>query len=132
MYLRILKIALLVSLCSSLRAEIILPAVLSNNMVLQHNSEVKLWGWKTTRPNGESITILFKQFLPEVPFLDRMGYTFPNCVFTMVITSLLEGKGKYADKVLAIGSFNFRTGPVFNTGAIGICILFMILYILFQ
>lgn len=52
-YLRIFILALFFNLGSSVRAEIVLPAILSDNMVLQKESEVKLWGWKTTWPNGE-------------------------------------------------------------------------------
>jgi sialate O-acetylesterase len=35
------------------KAEILLPSILSDNMVLQQNSEVKLWGWKTLRTADE-------------------------------------------------------------------------------
>lgn len=44
---------LLLGLLLPAQAEIFLPSILSDNMVLQQNSTVKLWGWKTTKPNGE-------------------------------------------------------------------------------
>ncbi len=96
--------------------------------------------WKKTTPNAALvgglatfvISIIFKQLLPEIPFLDRMGYTFLICAFLMIIASLLEGRGKDAENALIIGNFNFKTGPVFNVGAIGICIILTVLYILFQ
>lgn len=46
-------LVLLLLLPQFLMAEIFLPSILSDNMVLQQNSTVKLWGWKTIKPNGE-------------------------------------------------------------------------------
>ncbi len=96
--------------------------------------------WKKTTPNAALVgglttfiaSILFKQFLPDIPFLDRMGYTFLICLLLMIITSLAEDRGKDSIKALSIGSFNFKTGPVFNIGAVGICVILTVLYIIFQ
>lgn len=43
---------LILSSIKTLKAEIILPSVISDHMVLQQNQEVKLWGW-TTNTNEE-------------------------------------------------------------------------------
>lgn len=71
-YLRLFILALFVNLGSSLRAEIVLPAILSDNMVLQQKSEVKLWGWKTTKPNGE-IRIICSWSKDTVKTTAKMG-----------------------------------------------------------
>lgn len=43
---------LLLSFNNTLKAEIILPSIISDHMVLQQNQEVKIWGW-TTYTNEE-------------------------------------------------------------------------------
>ncbi|OEK05406.1 sodium/sugar symporter [Roseivirga misakiensis] len=96
--------------------------------------------WKKTTPNAALVgglatfiaSILFKQFMDHVPFLDRMGYVFLICCVLMIVTSLLEGKGQPSSKALTIGNFNFKTSPAFNIGAVGICIILTVLYIVFQ
>ena len=96
--------------------------------------------WKKTTPNAALIggigtflfSVLFQQFLPEVPFLDRMGYVFLICSILMVISSLIEGRGYDSNKAINLIDFNFKTSRVFNLGAVAICIILTVLYILFQ
>ena len=96
--------------------------------------------WKKTTPNAALVggvgtfvfSILFKQFFSGVPFLDRMGYVFLICAALMVVVSLFEGKGENSKKAIILGDFNFKTERVFNAGAIAICIILTVLYILFQ
>ena len=45
----LLLIAALFGAAALSTAEVRLPAVLGDNMVLQRNTEVKLWGWSTPR-----------------------------------------------------------------------------------
>lgn len=52
----ILVTALLLIIVDNIDAEIFLPAVLSNNMVLQQHSEVKLWGKANKKTNVKIIT----------------------------------------------------------------------------
>lgn len=96
--------------------------------------------WKKTTANAALVgglttfagSVLIQQLLPAVPFLDRMGYVFLICVLFMVITSWAEGKGVAHKKALTLANFNFKTDAVFNMGALGICIILTVLYILFQ
>jgi sialate O-acetylesterase len=51
-----LLFAALVSLCSPARAEVRLPHVFGDNMVLQRDKPVKVWGWAD---KGEKVTVAF-------------------------------------------------------------------------
>lgn len=48
---------LLASTCMSLIADVKLPTIFSNNMMLQRDAEVKVWGWADA---GEKVTVSFK------------------------------------------------------------------------
>jgi len=96
--------------------------------------------WKKTTPNAALVggigtflfSILFKQFLPNIPFLDRMGYVFLICAALMIIVSKVEGKGANNKKAMDMKEFDFSTSKSFNVGAIAICIILTVLYILLQ
>jgi sialate O-acetylesterase len=49
-----LILALLLGVMSQVRANVSLPAIFGNHMVLQQNAEVKMWGWAKT---GEEVTV---------------------------------------------------------------------------
>ena len=57
---KILKLSLLLSLffCLSIQAQIRLPKLISDNIILQRDQVVKIWGWAS--PN-EKITVLFNK-----------------------------------------------------------------------
>ena len=96
--------------------------------------------WRKTTPNAALVggigtflfSILIKQFIPGMPFLDRMGYVFLICAGLMVIVSMVEGKGKDAKNSMNLKEFDFTTSKVFNVGSIAICIILTVLYILLQ
>ena len=44
-----LRLLFLVSLSLPLRAEVTLPAIIGDHMVLQQNTDVAVWGWAKTR-----------------------------------------------------------------------------------
>ena len=46
---RLFLVLALLSAAVMMKAEVRLPAVLGDNMVLQRNSEVNIWGWATPR-----------------------------------------------------------------------------------
>ena len=48
-------LTILLLLAHSARAEVTLPSIFSDNMVLQRNDKVLLWGWSDT---GEEITVV--------------------------------------------------------------------------
>ena len=96
--------------------------------------------WKKTTPKAALVggvstflfSILFKQFLEEVPFIDRMGYVFLICTALMIAVSLFDGKGADSKKAIIMKDFDFKTSRSFNAGAIALCIILTVLYILFQ
>jgi solute:Na+ symporter, SSS family len=89
-------------------------------------SDSALWAAILTIP----LSFLMKWLTPTIPFLDRMGYVFLILVGVIVVISLLQRKGK--DKnAIDFETSMFRTDTAFNIGAIGICALLSILYILF-
>jgi SSS family solute:Na+ symporter len=72
-----------------------------------------------------------KWLLPDVPFLDRMGWVFLVLVAVMVIISLLDPTGKDNPKAMQVDTAAFRTSPVFAIGALLITGLLAALYIVF-
>lgn len=54
---KVLLVFLTLSFAYSIQADILLPKILSDNMVLQRNKPITLWGWGSV---NESVTILFK------------------------------------------------------------------------
>lgn len=51
---KIISLLLLLSIVFSVYAELSLPAIFGNNMMLQQNTEVKIWGWAN---KGQTVTI---------------------------------------------------------------------------
>ena len=76
-----------------------------------------------------SLVFKFVESLEKIPFLDRMGYSFLILSLIMVAASLSKPQTE-EDKAKSIQiSFNlFKTGPVFNIGAIVILIALVFLY----
>ncbi len=60
-----------------------------------------------------------------------MGYTFLIILFVILIISYIEGKGKVDKKGIRLATGLFKTGPVFNIGAIVICTILVVLYTVF-
>ncbi len=99
------------------------------------------------------VAIAFKFGAPDVPFLDRMGYTFLILSAVMIVISRLDNKqgddikainlsdSLDSDASLAKGTIDhpkagkghslFYTDPVFNISAIGICLILIVLYTAF-
>lgn len=78
------------------------------------------------------LSILFDVLIPDMPFMNRVGYSFLILSVVMVVVSLMEnrkkgdsGKGIEFDKGL------FKTGPVFNGSAIIIMGILAALYAIF-
>jgi len=73
------------------------------------------------------ISLLFKIFLPEVPFMNRVGYVFLLCVAVAVIVSLLEAPGRHP-KAVRVGEIDFATRPGFNAGSAAVTAILIGLY----
>ncbi len=94
--------------------------------------------WKRTSTNAALAAVIlsiplstaFKFLWPTLPFLDRMGLSFLILAGIMIVISLLENKG--ADKyAIHIEKGLFKTGPIFNIGALAIIGLLAVIYAVF-
>ncbi|BDD12262.1 transporter (plasmid) [Fulvitalea axinellae] len=82
--------------------------------------------WKKTTSNGAlaaailsiPMSYLFMYFLPEVPFMDRMGYTFLILSAITVLISLIEGSKGLESKGIHFTGDMFKTSAKFNIGAL--------------
>jgi SSS family solute:Na+ symporter len=63
------------------------------------------------------LSLAFKIWLPEMPFMDRVGVVFLLCMALGVALSLLQ-RSPSEDKIVRLGDVSFRTGAGFNIGAI--------------
>jgi solute:Na+ symporter, SSS family len=95
--------------------------------------------WKRTTANAAliaalsaiPISICFDQFMPHVPFLNAMGYSFIILVSIMVVVSLLDPKSKNNPKGLEIDSSMFKVSQGFAFGALLVTGILTALYIAF-
>jgi len=70
---------------------------------------------------------LFKFLLPEVPFLDRMGYVFLISLFIIWLFAKIENKPE-SPKVIQLEKSMFSTSKGFKWGAAIIVIILIVLY----
>lgn len=72
---------------------------------------------------------LFKFVLPNVPFLDRMGYVFLICLFIIWLFAKIENKPE-SPKVIQLDKTMFTTSKGFKWGAAIIVLILIVLYAL--
>ena len=84
-----------------------------------------VWAAILTIPSGFAM----KWLIPTLPFLDRMGIIFLFLCSVMIIISLIEKK--VSKNTVELKLSMFRTETSFNIGAIGICAILAVLYLLF-
>lgn len=85
-----------------------------------------VWAAIFTIPTG----FLLRWLFPALPFLDRMGIVFLILCAIMVVISLYESSGDDPNAI-EYKTDMFRTNTTFNVGAIGICAILAVLYLLF-
>ncbi|MFT4076914.1 MAG: sodium/solute symporter [Asticcacaulis sp.] len=68
--------------------------------------------------------------LPDMPFLNRVGWVFWISSFTCVGVSLLT-KEPASDAVVDLSRINFKTSRAFNLAALGVLILLTVIYAIF-
>lgn len=79
-----------------------------------------------------SLVFKFVPFLEDIPFLDRMGYSFLILSGIMVAMSLAKPQTEEErQKSIDIHPTLFKTGPVFNIGAMAIIAAIVVLYTIF-
>ncbi|WP_026967171.1 sodium/sugar symporter [Algoriphagus terrigena] len=95
--------------------------------------------WKKTTSNAALVgaalsiplSVVLKIALPELPFIDRMGYVFLILAALMIIISLVEGKGKDHPNSIDVNADLFKTSTGFKIGAILIVGIIAALYTIF-
>ena len=87
------------------------------------NANAALWVAILTIP----LAVLFKILFPDIPWLDSMGIIFLILCAVMILISKLDENRKQKNAI-DINRKLFKTGPVFNIGAIGIFLIMAILY----
>lgn len=72
------------------------------------------------------LSILFKAFLPSLPFMDRVGLVFLLCT---VIAIVISHMGKQAtDKAIDVNSISFKTSSGFNISGVIVALILVALY----
>ncbi|MEC8787463.1 MAG: sodium transporter, partial [Pseudomonadota bacterium] len=92
--------------------------------------------WKKTTANGGLLaalgsfvlSIVFRQFWPELPFIDRVGLVFLLCVALAVVVSLLEKKG-VSENAVDLNEVPLKNTSGFNVASIAVVILTAAFYI---
>jgi SSS family solute:Na+ symporter len=95
--------------------------------------------WKRTTSNAAlagallsiPLSTLIKFTMPEMPFLDRMGWIFVIIIAIMVIMTVLDPRSKNNPKGLDVDASMFKTSGGFAVGAILICGILAALYTVF-
>lgn len=86
--------------------------------------------WKKTTANGGLVAALgsaaascyFWMFVPDLPFMDRVGVVFLIGLVLAIAVSLLENKGEHPNAVDMEG-IDFSTSSSFNISAIAVCLI---------
>jgi solute:Na+ symporter, SSS family len=73
------------------------------------------------------LSILFKLFWPELPFMDRVGLVFLLCVAIAVVITLFGGTREQPNAI-HLDDIDFSTSGSFNMLAIGVCLILIALY----
>ena len=74
-----------------------------------------------------ALSFVFFKFLPEVPFMDRVGIVFISCLVLPAIVVLIQAKGDQDDAV-DLDDISFKTASSFNVSAIGVVLILAALY----
>ena len=74
-----------------------------------------------------ALSYLFKQFAPDIPFLDRMMIVFLISLALAVVISLARPAGREANRI-RMDDVDFRTSPGFNIGGVGVILILIALY----
>jgi len=73
------------------------------------------------------LSILFKEFYPSLPFMDRVGLVFLLCAILAIIVTYAAG-GKDQEKAIDLKGINFKTEPVYNIACAGVVVVLVAFY----
>jgi len=74
-----------------------------------------------------ALSLAFKVYLPEMPFMDRVGVVFAACLALGVLMSFVQRRAG-DEKVIALGGISFYTGFGFNVCAVLLTAILILLY----
>jgi solute:Na+ symporter, SSS family len=74
-----------------------------------------------------ALSLAFKIYLPDMPFMDRVGIVFLLCIGLGVALSLLQRPSR-DDQIVDLAGISFRTGVGFNIGAVILTAILVFLY----
>ncbi len=91
--------------------------------------------WKRATETGALVaavgslifSTLYRVFLPQIPFMNRIGYVFLICLALMVTVSLAD-KRKPQTSTIDVSGINFSTGAAYNIAAVLIVAILVALY----
>jgi SSS family solute:Na+ symporter len=63
------------------------------------------------------VSTVFAIFLPQVPFLERMGWAFAICLILAVTASLIEWR-KTRTSTIDVSGIDYSTGAIYNVAAV--------------
>ncbi|MEP6786547.1 MAG: sodium/sugar symporter [Sphingomonadales bacterium] len=73
------------------------------------------------------LSIAFKAWLPDLPFMDRMLVVFVACMILAIVVSLLH-PAPTARNVIVTADVDYRTSTGFNVAALGVAAILVALY----
>jgi len=73
------------------------------------------------------LSIAIKAFLPDLPFMNRMGIVFVLAMIIAVVVSLATPPSGASNRI-ATRDVSYRTSTGFNVGAIGVVVILSVLY----
>jgi SSS family solute:Na+ symporter len=73
------------------------------------------------------LSLAFKVYLPDMPFIDRVGIVFLSCLAIGVVLSYLQRQAS-DEKTVDLAGVTFKTGAGFNIGAVLIAAILILLY----
>lgn len=74
-----------------------------------------------------AFSLAWPQMFPDMPFMDRVGLVFLASLSLGVITSFVQRRHP-DEKVVDLRGISFKTGPLFNLGAVLITAMLIVLY----
>ena len=73
------------------------------------------------------LSFLFRQFWPDLPFMDRVGLVFLLCFALCFVFSLMD-KATQSNESVDLSEVSFATDKGFNLAALGVTLVLVALY----
>ena len=74
------------------------------------------------------LSLLFKLLLPEMPFMDRVGYVFIACIALAAIVSIMNKQLVHA-RAIDLGEIDFSTDRSYNAAMVAVSMILIAFYV---